>query len=157
MLQEKVYQLIEKSLADQGFVLVRALIEGDGDTLQIMAEHNDLSPMSVADCESISRHLSLLFTVKAPEMADYTLEISSPGIDRPLTREQDYVRFTGRDAKIQTNTLIGDRKRFKGTLRGFDEAEKVVLLDFEGALLRIPFSDIAKAKLLIPEDLLKKK
>lgn len=153
-MQERLQKLIQEALEDKGFVLVRALISGE-DTLQIMAEHKDLSPMSIDDCGEISRVLSVLFSVKAPELADYTLEVSSPGIDRPLLSLQDYERFKGRDAKIETTSLIEERKRFKGVLKGVDEKENIHLL-FEDREILIPFSVIARAKLLIPADLLKK-
>ena len=128
-MQEQTQKLIQETLEDRGFTLVRALISGE-DTLQIMAEHKDLSPMSIDDCGEISRILSVLFSLKAPELAGYILEVSSPGIDRPLLTLQDYERFKGRDAKIETTTLIEERKRFKGLLKGVDENDNIHLLFF---------------------------
>lgn len=156
-MQKEILNLIQEALEDMGFIVVRILQGTDSKTLQIMAEHADFSPMSIDDCSKISQTLSTLFNLKAPQLLDYDLEISSPGIDRPLVRAEDYDRFKEREIKLETSELIDNRKRFKGILKGLDQSKQNVLVLFEDTEITIPLAIISKAKLLIPSDLLKKK
>ena len=156
-MQTEILNLIQETLEDMGFVVVRILQGTDSKTLQIMAEHADFSAMSIEDCSKIAQTLSTLFNLKAPQLLDYDLEISSPGIDRPLVRAEDYDRFKEREVKLETSELIENRKRFKGILKGLDSSKQNVLILFEDKEIAIPLTIISKAKLLIPSDLLKKK
>ncbi len=154
---EKIEKLIEPSLSDMGYNLVRVLLQGgDLKTLQIMAERNDRVDMTVDDCEKVSRTVSALLDTIDPFAGRWMLEVSSPGLDRPLVRPQDYDRFKGYDAKIETNTEINGRKRFKGRILGLSEDQKTVLFLFEDKQVLFDFENIAKAKLLLTDDLLKK-
>jgi ribosome maturation factor RimP len=114
-----IEKLIEPSLEACGYRLVRVLLTGGrGTTLQVMAERADDAPMSVDDCVGISRSLSAVLDVADPIAGAYRLEVSSPGIDRPLVKPADYDRFGGREARIELNVPVNGRKRFRGRLIG---------------------------------------
>jgi ribosome maturation factor RimP len=151
--KKTVEAVITPSLEAMGYGVVRVLIgTGRRPTLQVMAERLDEQAMTVEDCAEISRAVSALLDVEDPFDGTYTLEVSSPGIDRPLTKREDYLRFTGRDAKLETREPLDGRKRFTGRLAGVeDEAVRLVTADGE---LAIPLADIAKAKLAITDELL---
>ena len=130
MVESRISQIIEGAVTDLGFRLVRVLYSGAKDgrsQLQIMAEPVEEREMTVEDCESLSRHVAALLDVEAPISDAYTLEVSSPGIDRPLTRLEDYERFAGELAKLTLRFMFDGRKRFNGRLGGFDEDGKIVL------------------------------
>ncbi len=152
-LVEKITQLIEPVLKDRGFELVRVSYQGNdnNNTLQVMAEHKDGQNMTADDCESLSRALSAILDVEDIIAGRYLLEVTSPGIDRPLVKLQDYDRFKGREAKIETLLPIDGRKRFKGLLNGVQGNQ--VLIDFEGNEIAIDFSAISKAKLVLTDEL----
>ncbi len=152
-LVEKITQLIEPVLQDRGFELVRVSYQGNdnNNTLQVMAEHKDGQNMTADDCESLSRALSAILDVEDIIAGRYLLEVTSPGIDRPLVKLQDYDRFKGREAKIETLLPIDGRKRFKGLLKGVQGNQ--VLIDFEGNEIAIDFSAISKAKLVLTDEL----
>ena len=117
-------------MEDLGFHLVRVQYSGiktGRSQLQIMAEPKQDREMTVEDCEQLSRHIAALLDVDDPISSAYTLEISSPGIDRPLTRIEDYDRFAGELAKLTLRFMLDGRKRFNGRLRGLDEDGKIVL------------------------------
>ena len=119
----KVFELLRPSAEGIGFEIVRIRFGlQDGHTLQIMAERADGS-MSVEDCEELSRTLSAVLDVEDPIPGEYNLEISSPGIDRPLTRPKDFERWKGFDVKIELAEPIEGRKRFRGTLQGVEGGE----------------------------------
>ena len=148
-----ISQLIEPSLAAMGYRVVRVVLtSGRRTTLQVMAERVDEMPMTVDDCAMISQSVSALLDVADPIPGAYTLEISSPGLDRPLTRAEDYVRFSGYEVRIELNTSVEGRKRFRGRLLG--TADGQARLATEAGELRLPLAAIAKAKLIITEDLL---
>ena len=139
MLAERIAKLITPAIEAMGFDLVRVQVSGiQRPTLQIMAEPTSGRVMSVDDCAEISRA--------------YSLEVSSPGIDRPLTRPKDYERFLGHEAKVETTAPIDGRKRFKGPIKSVDA--NAVELTVEGADLRIPFAAIHKAKLVLTDALI---
>jgi len=145
--------IIEPALEAMGYRLVRvALTSTRRPTLQVMAERGDEAPMSVEDCAAISRSISALLDVADPIAGTYTLEVSSPGIDRPLVRPEDYDRFAGFAAKIELNEPLDGRKRFSGRLLG--RAEQHVRLAGETGEVRLPLAAIARAKLVLTEDLL---
>ena len=104
----KIGRLVEPSLDSMGYDLVRVRVTGSGQpTLQIMAERKDRQDMTVEDCANISRNLSAVLDVEDPISESYALEVSSPGMDRPLTRLEDYERFAGFEAKIETKRPCG--------------------------------------------------
>lgn len=152
----KIEQLLCPVLADKGYALVRVLFQGDNlnRTLQIMAEKLDGSDMQVADCESLSQTISALLDVEDIINHRYLLEVTSPGIDRPLIKPADYVRFAGREMKLETLSPIDGRKRFKGLLLGLDESGDNVNMNFEGKSLSIPLSIVGKAKLVLTDELI---
>ena len=141
-----------------GFELVQVrMVGGTRRTLQVMAEPIDRARrMTVDDCAEISHAISAVLDVADPIAGAYTLEVSSPGIDRPLVRRQDFVRFAGFEAKLETEEPVAGRKRFHGIVRGLDEGEDAVLVEQEkGELIKIPFASVKKAKLTLSEALLK--
>jgi ribosome maturation factor RimP len=145
--------IIEPSLDAMGYRLVRVAVLGAGrTTLQIMAERRDEAPMTVDDCADISRSVSALLDVADPIASAYTLEVSSPGIDRPLVRPEDYDRFAGFEARIEVSRPISGRKRFRGRLLG--RSGDTVRLIAEVGEIEVPLSAIARAKLVLTDDLL---
>ena len=146
--------IIEPSLEAMGYRLVRvAFLGAKRATLQIMAERIDDAPMTVDDCTEISRSVSALLDVADPIAEAYMLEVSSPGIDRPLVRPEDYDRFAGFEARVELERPLDGRKRFRGRLLG--RAGGQIRLAAENGEVQLPFADIAKAKLVITDDLLK--
>lgn len=130
------------------------MIGGSSDpTLQVMAERPDTRQLDLADCERISRRLSDLLDLCDPIKGSYRLEVSSPGIDRPLTRLSDYVDWAGHEARISLKQPRGDRKQFSGTLEGL-EGDTVRLRGKDGQDYALPFAGIASAKLLLTEKLI---
>lgn len=151
---QKITQIIEPTLADMGFALVRVLYQGadTNNTLQIMIERADYSAMQADDCEKVSKALSAILDVEDVVANRYLLEVTSPGIDRPLVKLADYERFCGREAKVETLIPVDGRKRFKGKLLGVDGTQ--IIMDFEGQELKIEFDIISKAKLVLTDELL---
>jgi ribosome maturation factor RimP len=150
---DDIAPIIEPSLEAMGYRLVRiAFLGARRATLQIMAERIDDVPMTVDDCTDISRAVSALLDVADPIADAYMLEVSSPGIDRPLTRPEDYDRFAGFEAKIELGKPFDGRKRFRGRILGRDDDRVRVVA--EAGEVSLPFADIAKAKLVITDDLL---
>lgn len=118
-----------------------------------MAERADGAPMTVDDCADISHAVSALMDVEDPIAGPYTLEVSSPGIDRPLTRLKDFERFAGFEAKLESRLAVDGRKRFKGLLRGVEAGE--ILLDTEQGPARVPFDNVLRAKLVLTDELIR--
>jgi len=147
---------IEPEVKSLGYDLVRvAMIGGTSDpTLQVMAERPDTRQLDLSDCETISRRLSEWLDAKNPIEGSFRLEVSSPGIDRPLTRLTDYADWAGYDARISLKEPRGDRKQFSGKLEGLD-GDKVKLTDKSGQAQSLPFSAISSAKLLLTDKLIK--
>lgn len=130
MVESRISQIIEGALTDLGYHLVRVQFSGAKSgraQLQIMAEPVEQREMTVEDCETVSRHVAALLDVEDPIGDAYVLEVSSPGLDRPLTRIEDYERFNGELAKITLRLMLDGRRRFNGRLAGFDEAGKIIL------------------------------
>jgi ribosome maturation factor RimP len=146
---------IEPEVKSLGFDLVRvAMTGGTADpTLQVMAERPDTRQLDLSDCESISRHLSEWLDANDPIEGSFRLEVSSPGIDRPLTRLKDYSDWAGFDARISLREPRGERKQFSGTLEGSD-GDNVKLTDKSGQSHVLPFDDISSAKLLLTDKLI---
>ena len=144
---------IVSMLEVMGFDLVRLLLIGSQNPrLQLMAEPSNGDLMTVEHCEEISRALSALLEVEDPISESFTLEVSSAGVDRPLTRLSDFERFKGFKAKVETRFLVEGRRRFSGTLGGVEEGDKVRIATDEGEAL-VSFSDMAKAKLIATDEL----
>lgn len=149
----KIEEMIAPSLEAMGYRLVRvAMTGGRRATLQVMAERIDDQAMTVEDCAEISRTVSALLDVSDPIAGAYTLEVSSPGIDRPLVRREDFDRFTGFEAKVELGQAIEGRRRFRGKLLGV-EGEAVRLL-VDGATVALPLAAVARAKLVLTDELL---
>jgi ribosome maturation factor RimP len=149
----QVAELIEPTLSDMGFELVRVLLHGgQRPTLQVMAERADRAPMTVEHCAEISRAVSALLDVADPIAGTYRLEVTSPGLDRPLTRRADFERFRGCEARVETEQPIDGRRRFRGRLLGVvDDQLRLQLADGEQ---RIPCDGIKKAKLVVTDEVL---
>ncbi len=149
----RIAQTIEPSLEAMGYRLVRVVItSGRRATLQVMAERLDDQPMTVDDCAQISHSVSALLDVADPIPGAYMLEISSPGIDRPLVRTEDYDRFTGFEAKIELARPIDGRKRFRGRLLGTSRGN--VRLATETGETELPLDAVGRAKLVLTDDLI---
>lgn len=147
--EEKIQQLIAPVIEGLGFELVRVVLTGARQrVLQIMAERPDGS-MNVEDCATISREISVLLDVEDLVQGEYSLEVSSPGLDRPLTRPKDFERFAGSDAKVESRVAIGGRRRFKGRLLGLADGD--VLIRTEEGEVAVPLADVIKAKLLVSD------
>jgi ribosome maturation factor RimP len=154
-------QLFAPSLAALGFDVVRVTMGGAAKTrtLQVMAERKDRRTMTVEDCAEVSRVLSALLDVEDPIQGSYSLEVSSPGIDRPLVRPEDYTRFAGFEARVETRQPIEGRRRFRGRLRGVEDDRvimNVIDVDDSAVAIAIPLSDIERAKLVLTDELIKK-
>ena len=148
-------RLIEPEVSHLGYDLVRVcMIGGSSDpTLQVMAERRDTRQLDLADCERISRRLSDVLDLADPIAGSYRLEVSSPGIDRPLTRLKDYRDWAGYEARVTLAEALEGRKNFTGTLQGA-EGEDVLILAKDGQSHALPFHEISSAKLLLTDKLI---
>ena len=151
-----IARLIEPAVKELGFDLVRvAMIGGTSDpTLQVMAERPDTRQLDLDDCQAISRNLSDLLDEQDPIEGAYRLEVSSPGIDRPLTRLADYDDWKGHEARITLAEPVDGRKQFSGTLAGTGENGTVRLTGRDGVDYVLPFASIHSAKLLLTDRLI---
>ncbi|ANC92622.1 ribosome maturation factor RimP [Azospirillum humicireducens] len=150
----RIEQIITPSVEAMGYEVVRVQISGgQRSVLQIMAERADGAPMTVEDCADISRSVSALLDVEDPIREAYTLEVSSPGIDRPLTRLKDFERFAGFEARLESRMAIDGRKRFKGMLKGVEDG--LVCVDTEQGPARLEFDNILRAKLVLTDELIR--
>ena len=154
---QRVAALAEPVLADLGFRLVR--VKMSGPTLQIMAERPD-GTFTIDDCEAVSRAMSPILDVEDVVSSRYHLEVSSPGIDRPLVRPTDFESWAGHEVKVEMAVPVAGRKRFKGALEGYHEGEvRLFIENPEGAtkepvLIGVPFADISDAKLVLTDALI---
>ena len=151
-----IADLAEPVLEELGFRLVRVKVSGrDGGTVQIMAERPS-GEMSVEDCATISRRLSPVLDAYDPMPGQYRLEVSSPGIDRPLVRPSDFALWAGHEAKIELSELVDGRKRFRGLIEGVEKTEVRLKIELEGkaepVIIGLPFSLISEAKLVAGVD-----
>jgi ribosome maturation factor RimP len=152
-LTERLSAVISPVVAGMGFRLVRVrFISGGRPRLQVMAERPDGS-MTVEDCASLSQALSAVLDVEDPIHGEYALEVSSPGIDRPLTSLEDFARFAGRTLRAELRSAQNGRRRFRGVLRGI-EGQDVVIEEEGGAIVRLPFASIEEAKLVLTNELI---
>lgn len=146
-------EVLTPTIEAAGYRLVRLrLMGGKVKTLQIMAERAD-GTMNVEDCATLSRALSEFLETEDPIEGEYNLEVSSPGIDRPLTRLTDFSRWSGHEAKIELNApQANGRKKFKGLLLGLDGTD--VVLETNGERLKFPFGAVSEAKLVLTDKLI---
>lgn len=155
----RVAAILEPVIEDLGFRLVRVKISPtNGCTVQIMAERPD-GTMSVDDCERVSKAVSPVLDLEDPVTQAYYLEVSSPGIDRPLVRAGDFERWKGHDAKIEMAVPLEGRKRFRGFIRGVEADQAIVELPDvkEGleSIVRLPLSSIGEARLVLTDELVR--
>lgn len=153
---ESLEALVSPAVEEAGFRLVRFRLMGAGlKTLQIMAERPD-GKMEVDDCAALSRHLSRVLDEADPIAGSYQLEVSSPGIDRPLIAPEDYARFAGHEVRLELVSPMNGRKRFKGMLIGLERRDVVMDVSEAGGVkrLRFPFNEIADANLVLTEKLI---
>ena len=152
-MEERLADILTPPIEGLGFELVRVKILGGGrPTIQVMAERPDRT-MSVADCARLSRELSAVLDVEDPMSGEYFLEVSSPGIDRPLTRLKDFEDFKGFEAKVETKIQIKDQKRFRGVLKGVKDNS--IRVETESGVIELEFDEIEKAKLVLCDELIK--
>lgn len=153
--EHRIADIIEPTVTDMGFDLVRVKLSGQVRVaLQVMIEPTGGErAVNVDDCANVSRAISTLLEVEDPIKGAYTLEVSSPGLDRPLTRKQDFDRFSGLEAKIELADAVDGRRRFKGRLGGVTGSGSIMLAA-DDADYEIPFEQIDTAKLVLNDELL---
>ena len=150
-LADRLIALVAPALEAMGYSLVRLQLSSSRrPTLQIMAERGDGQPMAIDDCTAISRSLSALLDAEDPIPDAYDLEVTSPGLDRPLVRPEDFDRFAGNLAQIETRRPLEGRKRFKGRLLGRD-GDGAVRVAMPESEVSIPLTEVSRAK-LVPDD-----
>ena len=151
-IDRRLAALVGPTIEGLGFELVRLrLMSGRRALLQIMAERPD-GGIEVEDCARISRSVSALLDVEDPISGEYTLEVSSPGIDRPLTRLKDFERWNGYEARLETTEPIDGRRRFRGMLAGVQDGE--VLIEIAEGTIGLDFELLADAKLVLTDALI---
>lgn len=156
-IDRRISEIITPVIEDMGFELVRVrLMGGKTKTLQIMAERPD-GGIEVDECADISVAVSATLDVEDPIEDAYTLEVSSPGIDRPLTRTKDFDVWDGYEAKLETTELIDGRRRFKGVLRGTENDEILIELEINGepTTIGLQFDWLSEAKLVLTDELIR--
>ena len=158
-IDQRIAEIIEPVITAMDFRLVRVRLSNqNGLTLQVMAERNDGS-MNVQDCEAISQAISPVLDVDDPVDKAYSLEVSSPGIDRPMVRKSDFTRWIGHLLKCETSIIVANRKRFRGKIAAVDADGFTIDRDQpaygEEPRVTIPFSALAEAKLILTDDLIR--
>lgn len=151
-IDRRLAEIVKPTIESMGYELVRLrLMSGKSTTLQIMAEKPE-GGIEVEDCAQISTALSAVLDVDDPIEGEYALEVSSPGIDRPLTRLKDFAFWEGREARVETSELIDGRKRFKGILRGVEGNE--ILIEISEGTIGLDFDWLTDAKLILTDELI---
>jgi ribosome maturation factor RimP len=149
----RIEAMISPTLESMGFDVVRVRFDGGKrPMLQIMAEPSNGGEMTVEHCADISRAVSAILDVEDPIPSAYELEVSSPGMDRPLVRLRDFEAYAGNVVKIEMKMLLEGRKRFRGNLRGV--SDQTIKLEMDGQEHLLPFDQIAEAKLIITDELI---
>jgi len=152
---DKLHSIIDPVAGDMGYEIVRIALQnsarGGPVILQIMAERPD-GTMLVEDCAQLSREVSVILDVEDPISVEYVLEVSTPGIDRPLTRRKDFVNFAGFEAKIELSVPEDGRRRFRGKLCGM--SGDVVKIEVDGDIFEVSFTNINRSKLVLTDELL---
>jgi ribosome maturation factor RimP len=157
----RITDYITPTLADMGFDLVRVQIQGDQrPTVQIMIEHNDGRTVTIDECTHASRAISAVLDVEDPMDSAYHIEVSSPGIDRPLVRLRDYAKYIGQDAKIEMGFGVDGRRKFRGFIDSVDATAETVTIALpdkpeDEKRVVLPLDDITKAKLVLSDALIK--
>ncbi|MFN9848009.1 ribosome maturation factor RimP [Phenylobacterium sp.] len=151
-------ELLDPVAEAAGYAIVRLRLMGGAETrrLQIMAERQSDGDMVVEDCARLSRAISEIMDAADPISGEYTLEVSSPGVDRPLTRLADFATFEGHEAKIELDRLAEGRKRFRGDLAGIEGDQVALDLEGEDETVLVPFAWIVEAKLVLTDALMKR-
>lgn len=155
----RIAEIIDPVIADMGYRLVRVrLLNQNGLTLQVMAERDD-STMTVEDCEKVSMAISPVLDVEDPVDKAYHLEVSSPGIDRPMVRKSDFTRWQGHIVKFETSIMVDNRKRFRGKIAETNDEGFTIERDQvaygEAPSVTIPFTALSEAKLILTDDLIR--
>ena len=154
-LEGRIAALIGPALGGMGFELVRVSVLGrEKPTVQIMADRADGELIAIEDCEAISHAVGAILDVDDPIPGEWHLEVSSAGIDRPLTRAKDWNRFSGHLAKAETNMPVSGRKRFVGIVLGADDSHARLRLE-DDTQVSLPLADIRKARLVLTDELIK--
>jgi ribosome maturation factor RimP len=153
-LDDRLAVIVAPTLEGMGYELVRVAVLGrDRPTVQVMADRADGAQINVADCEAISHALGAVLDVEDPIPGAWSLEVSSPGIDRPLTRVKDWNRYAGHLARAETAAPIDGRRRFSGTVLGADDDTARLRLD-DGTEIALPLRGIRRAKLVLTDSLI---
>jgi ribosome maturation factor RimP len=149
----RIEAILAPSLRAMGYAIVRVQLSGSGSpTIQVMIEREDGAPIGVEDCAACSHAASALLDVEDPVQGTYQLEVSSPGIDRPLTRPGDYERFKGLEARIDIGRPVLGRRRFRGRLLGLTGDK--VRIEVDGEPVELTLDDIQRAKLVLTPELI---
>jgi ribosome maturation factor RimP len=153
----RLLELLDPVAEAAGYEIVRLRLMGGSERrrLQIMAERPD-GEMVIEDCTRLSRAISEVMDAADPITGEYTLEVSSPGVDRPLTRQKDFAAYEGFEAKVELDRMAEGRKRFRGTIAGVDGANVALDLEGEAETTLIPFAWIVEAKLVLTDELMKR-
>ena len=151
-------ELLDPVAEAAGYEIVRLRLMGGEHArrLQIMAERPSDGDMNVEDCARLSRTISEIMDAADPIAGEYTLEVSSPGVDRPLTRLKDFAAFEGHEARLELDRMAEGRKRFKGLLAGVEDDAVAIDLEGEEETAMIPFAWIVEAKLILTDQLMKR-
>jgi ribosome maturation factor RimP len=153
ILADRIEKLISPTIQELGFEVVRVEVLGEmNPCLQIMADRLDQAGMNVDDCAQISRAVSAILDVEDPITNAYTLEVSSPGMDRPLVKREHFDRFAGVEVRLEKKGQGDEQRRYRGDLKGI-KGDDVVLL-IKGEEILIPFVDVQKAKIVITDALI---
>src|SRR4051794_15040528 len=149
-LESELVSIIEPTLSDMGYELVRVAVSGkERPSIQVMADRADGTQITLGDCEAISHALGAVLDVRNPIPGAWNLEISSAGIDRPLTRVKDWNRFSGHLARVElSNPLNGGRRRFSGIVLGADAQHARMRLE-DGTEVALPLADLRRARLVL--------
>src|SRR4051812_15220740 len=155
---QNLIELLDPVAEVAGYEIVRLRLMGGEHVrrLQIMAERAVDGDMNVEDCARLSRAISEIMDAADPIAGEYTLEVSSPGVDRPLTRLKDFAEYEGYEARLELDRLAEGRKRFKGVLAGVEDDQVAVDLEGEAETALIPFAWIIEAKLVLTDQLMKR-
>ncbi len=152
---EMLHKIIDPIAEAMGYEVIRIALQnsarGEAMTLQIMAERPDGS-MLVEDCAKLSREISVIMDVEDPISAEYVLEVSTPGIDRPLTRRKDFENYAGYEIKLELSVPEAGRRRFRGKLKGI--SGDLVKIEVDGEVFEVDFNNIYRSKLVLTDELL---
>lgn len=154
----KLLELLDPVAEAEGYAIVRLRLMGGAEArrLQIFAERPSDGDMNIEDCARLSRAFSALMDEIDPISGEYTLEVSSPGVDRPLTRLKDFVEYEGFEARLELDRMAEGRKRFRGILAGVEGDNVAIDLEGEAETALVPFAWVVEAKLVLTDELMKR-